>query len=131
MEEFHGRRKAFLGSLLGAVGGIVGSIVPGIGTAIGAAAGSALGGIGDSLMQANQQDKAAARQQRAQIYSNRLKGAESLNQALSNTEYIDSFKDRFDFAFGGNIRPAKYDVHKPAVKFQNRLPKLKVGGSIR
>ena len=123
MEEFNGRRKAFLGAVLGAVGSIFGPI--------GTAVGSAVGGIGDSLIQGNQQDKAAARQQRAQIYSNRLKGAESLNQALSNTQYVDSFKDRFDFAFGGNIRPAKYDVYKPAVKFQNRLPKLKVGGSIR
>ena len=129
--NFRNRRpKAFLGSLLGAVGGVVGSIVPGIGTALGAAVGSAVGGIGDSLINSNKQRKAASREERAQIYQTRLKSAESLNNSYANTEYQDAFRDRFDFAFGGNVRKDN-SKFKPSVKFVDRSPKLQVGGFIR
>lgn len=132
MEEFHGRQKAFLGALLGGVGAVAGSIIPGVGTALGGAIGSAVGGIADSAINANKQRKAANSQARAQQYQVNIKEAESLNNALANTEYQKDFRDRFTFGLGGRVRTDNMNnTPKPAVIFKDRTPKLQVGGYVR
>lgn len=131
MEKFGERKKAFLGAVLGAAGGIVGSIIPGAGTALGAAIGSAVGGLADAAINSNKQKKAAGRQDRAAAYQANLRSAQSMNEAFANTEYADAYRDRFTFALGGNVRPNKSENYKPAVKFQDRTPKFKIGGFVR